>query len=79
MSKFKFELNRAGVRELMRSDAMKEIVSGHAENAQSRLGSGYATDSYVGKNRVNAMVYADTEQAIDDNSENNSLLKAVHK
>lgn len=79
MSKFKFELNRAGVRELMRSDAMKDIVSGHAENAHSRLGSGYKTDTYVGKNRVNAMVFADTEQAIDDNSENNSLLKAVHK
>lgn len=79
MSKFKFELNRAGVRELMRSDAMKDIVAGHAQNAQRRLGSGYDTDTYVGKNRVNAMVFADTEQAVNENSENNSLLKAVHK
>lgn len=79
MSKFKFELNRAGVRELMRSDAMKDIVSSHAKSAQQRLGSGYATDSYVGKNRVNAMVFADTEQAVNENSETNSLLKAVHK
>ena len=79
MSDFKFELNRSGVRELLTSEKMKEIVSGHATSAVGRLGEGYKSDTHVGKNRVNAMVYADSIRAKIDNSRHNSLLKAVHK
>lgn len=79
MSNFRFKLNRAGVRELLKSKPMQEIVVGHAKNAQSRLGDGYKTDTHVGKNRVNASVWTGTKEAVEDNSENNSLLKAVHK
>lgn len=79
MSEFKFELNRSGVRELMQSSEMKGIVTKHANNAVSRLGSGYGMNTHVGRNRVNAMVYADSIRAKIDNSRHNSLLKAVHK
>ena len=37
---------------------------------RSRCGDGYAADDYTGKNRVNAMVYADTAAARRDNLEN---------
>lgn len=79
MSKVRFELNKAGVRELLKSEKMKEIVSNHAKNARSRLGSGYQTDTYTGKNRVNAMVWAESKEAKKENVDNNSLLKAVHR
>ena len=77
MSKFKFELNKAGVRELLQSDEMQAVLNKKASNAVNRLGAGYEKDSYVGKNRANAMVYAETYQAKKDNLRNNSILKAV--
>ena len=77
MSKFKFVLNRAGVRQLMQSEEMQAILNEKATKALNRLGGGYKSDIYVGKNRANAMVYADTYQAKRDNLKNNSILKAV--
>ncbi len=77
MSKFKFELNRAGVRSLMQSAEMQSILKDKANNALNSLGEGYKSDTYVGKTRANAMVYADTYQAKRDNLKNNSILKAV--
>ena len=77
MSKFKFELNRSGVRALMQSAEMQSILKDKANNALNSLGQGYKADSYVGKTRANAMVYADTYQAKRDNLKNNSILKAV--
>ena len=77
MSKFKFELNRSGVRSLMQSDEMQSILKNKANNALNSLGEGYKSDTYVGKTRANAMVYADTYQAKKDNLKNNSILKAV--
>lgn len=77
MSKFKFVLNRAGVRQLMQSEEMQSILKNKADNALNSLGEGYKSDIYVGKNRANAMVYADSFQAKRDNLKNNSILKAV--
>ncbi len=77
MSKFKFELNRSGVRALMQSAEMQSILKDKANNALNSLGEGYKSDVHVGKNRANAMVYADTYQAKKDNLKNNSILKAV--
>ena len=77
MSKFKFVLNRAGVRQLMQSEEMQVILNEKATKALNRLGGGYKSDIYIGKNRANAMVYADTYQAKRDNLKNNSILKAV--
>ena len=77
MSKFKFELNRSGVRALMQSAEMQSILKDKANNALNSLGEGYKSDTYVGKTRANAMVYADTYQAKADNARNNSILKAV--
>lgn len=79
MSKFIFKLNRSGVAELMKSQAMQDVLSEHAKTIKERAGDGYEQDIYVGKNRANAMVKAETFKARKDNSENNTLLKAVHK
>lgn len=79
MSKFKFELNQAGVRALMQSPEMQSILKDKAGNAVNRLGSGYDSDIFVGKNRANAMVYADSFKARLENSRENTILKAVHR
>ncbi len=77
MSKIRFELNRAGVRELLRSQAAEKVCAGYASKALRRCGDGYKTDAYTGKNRVNARVWAHTAKARKDNSDNNTLLKAL--
>lgn len=77
MSKLKFELNRKGVAELMKSSNMQGVLKKYADGIKNRAGSGYEQDLYVGKNRANARVWADTQQAKKDNSENNTLLKSV--
>lgn len=78
MAKVKFKLNRAGVRDLMKSHEMAEICIGYAHNALGRLGGGYSISTHLGQNRFNASVYAETYQAKRDNLKNNSILKAVH-
>ncbi len=77
MSKVKFELNRQGVAQLMKSGAMQSILKSEASSIKSKAGTGYQQDVYVGKNRANARVWADTNDAIEDNSTRNTLLKSV--
>ena len=79
MSNFVFKLDRAGVAELMKSQEMQGVLKDHATTIKNRAGEGYEQDIYVGKNRANAMVKAETFKAKKDNSKNNTLLKAVHK
>lgn len=78
MSKLKFELNIKGVRELLRSEAMKAILTDKAGAALSRLGEGYNIDDRTMKFRARAVVYAETAEAKKDSYKNNSILKAVH-
>lgn len=77
MSEFKFELDREGVRELLKSEEMAEVCESYARDIQGRAGDGYDVSVYQGKNRVNASVKAETDEALHDNYENNTLLKAL--
>lgn len=77
MSKLKFELNRAGVAALMKSDNMQKILIRHATDIKNRAGNGYEQDVHVGKNRANARVWASTPQAVSENYKTNKLLKSV--
>lgn len=74
---FRIELNREGVRELLRSGEMAEICKSHADRIAARAGSGYEVTTHTGRNRVNASVHAATDEAYRDNLKNNTLLKAV--
>jgi len=73
----KIELNRAGVRELLRSSEMMAICKEHADATAGSLGSGYEVTTHTGKNRVNAEVAAVTYAARKENSENNTILRAL--
>ena len=77
MSKLKVELNRAGVRELLQSEEMMEVCEEYASEVMQRVGSGYELSKHTGKNRVNVSVQAATIEAIQDNLDNNTLLKAI--
>lgn len=77
MSKVKIKLNRAGVRELLRSDEMKGHLTEIAEAVRDRAGDGYTVTSHTGKNRANASVFAESFEAKRDNMKNNTLLRSL--
>ncbi len=78
MAKIKFELNKAGVRQILQSPEMLNVCKEHAEAIRGRAGDGYEISTHSpGKTRVNVSVYAASEEALKDNYENNTLLKAV--
>lgn len=75
MSKVKIDLNRAGVRALMRSPEMQAVLKDRADTVKDRCGDGY--ESYVAQTRAVAVVETTSAAAYNDNSANNTLLKAV--
>ncbi len=77
MSKIRVELNSGAVRELLKSSEMAAACKAEADAIAKRCGAGYSSDSYTGKNRVNAMVYPESNAAKEDNSENNTLLRSL--
>lgn len=76
-----FVLNKSGVKALLKSDEMVQALSLYAQkvknNADNMSGNQYATDTFRGKNRANASVYAGSKKAYQDNLKNNTLLKAL--
>ena len=77
MSKKVFELNYAGVGELLRSKEMGSVLSEYAGQVVSRAGTGYGYKLGQTGQRAKATVFTASHAAIRDNSENNSLLKAL--
>lgn len=77
MANVKVVLNSAGVRELLRSNEMMSICKEQADKALSRLGPGYEVTTHTGTTRVNASIGAVSYEAMRDNMENNSILKAL--
>ena len=77
MSKVKIELNYAGVGKLLHSQEVEDEVKRLANQTAAKAGDGYATDVYQAGTRVIASVYTETTEAMKDNQENNTLLKAV--
>ena len=71
----KFVLNRAGVRELMQSQEMQDVLVEFASQVAERAGDGY--DVYIGVNRANVSVVTATEEAAADNLDHNTLEKAI--
>ncbi len=74
-NKIKFELNRDGVRQLLRGSEMQKVLKTHANQTASACGAGYKADTFVGTNRANASVYAESHSAKRDNLKNNTILK----
>lgn len=77
MSKLKIKLNTSGVRELLKSSEIKSTVDECANNAVGKLGDGYEVQSRSYPERSGAVVKAVTHEAMKENAENNTILKAV--
>lgn len=72
-----FELNRDGIKELLKSEGMKKCIEGYADDTLSTLGDGYGKEAKVGSTRVAVRVFAKTPQAYNSNLKHNYILKAV--
>ena len=77
MAKVRVELNRSGVRALLKSEEMEAFCAKKAESIRAKCGEGYASETNMEKNRVTAVVWPDTEEAWRDAAENNTILKAL--
>ena len=77
MDKVKIELNSSGIRQLLKSEEMGQMLKQQAEQVRARCGSGYSTDLYQASSRVIAGVFAETAKAAKQNSRENTLLKAL--
>lgn len=77
MDKVKIELNSSGIRQLLKSEEMGQMLKQQAEQIRARCGSGYSTDLYQASSRVIAGVFAETAEAAKQNSRENTLLKAL--
>lgn len=77
--KVKFALDREGVRELMLSDEMKNILDelGNATLARTDQGYEYKLDVGKGRTRLHANIKADSYKAYYHNLKSNTLLKAL--
>lgn len=76
MSKVIFKLNSAGVRELLNSAEVRNMLQGIAANKQMSAGSGYAIRE-THTDRVGFTLYPETEEARRDNLKNNTLEKVI--
>jgi len=74
MSSFKFELNYQGVRSLLHSSEMREVLKGYGNAIANKAGEGYEVKNMP--TRVIAVSTA-SEKARKDNLNNNTLLKAM--
>lgn len=77
MSNLKFELNSAGVRQLLRSEAMAAGLESTAAAIAERCGAGYESDRKLMPTRVIASVYTGETRAYRDNMQNNTILRSL--
>lgn len=78
----RFELNHAGVRELLQSEGMKSVVQMYTDTVLANVGgtsAGYKGDVIIGRNRAVGRVSVDSDKARQDNENSNSLLKGLHR
>ena len=78
MSKIRFELDLAGLNELMKSGEMQAVLNSAARQIAGSAGDGYEVEAAHPISFVAiASVRAATSAARRENNENNSLLKAA--
>lgn len=77
MSKSGFELNLAGLNELMKSPEMQEVLRKKGAEVAGRAGSDYDSSVHVASYVAIANVWPNSKEAAEDNYKNNTLLKAL--
>ncbi len=77
MSNIKFKLNKAGVRELLKSAGAESVCMEHAQRIQGNAGEHYAAEGRHYPERSGAAVYPSDPQGNADNLKNNTLLRLL--
>jgi hypothetical protein len=75
MSSFYFELDRSGVAKLLHSTEMSQALMAEANKVAANAGENYEAKQMP----TRVIVVPANEKGEQDNYENNTLLKAVHK
>lgn len=70
-------LNYDTVRQMLNSKELVDALTKLAEQKKDTLGDGYAIEQQKTKDRVRILIKTDSEKAVQDNLDNNTLLKAV--
>ena len=61
--KVRVVLNKRGIRNLLKDKYLRQVCADHANKALAKLGDGYETDTFTGKTRSNAMIWASSARA----------------
>ncbi len=79
MSRVRIELNREGVRKLLKSEAMQNCTKELANEIKNRAGGdpGYLVSTRVGKNRCNASIAVTDYELLKREQKNNTLIKSL--
>lgn len=79
MSKVRIKLNRKGVGELLKSEAMQNYAKELANEIKNRAGGdpGYLVTTQVGKNRCNASIAVTDYKLLKREQKNNTLIKSL--
>lgn len=77
LSKVKIELNSEGIKELLHSEGIRAALAEAGERVQARAGDGYDAFPVEMPGRSIVRVSATTSAARKDNSDNNTLVRAL--
>ena len=77
MGNVKYEMDYAGIGQLLKCQELCDGMQTIGNNVASRAGVGYEADTQVGKKRAHTYVRAVTAEAYYNNLKNNTLLKAI--
>ena len=77
MSNYRFELNRDGIKAIMKSVEMKAVLDETAQHIAESAEGDYKVDNMTGRTRANAEVSCASTETYYDNLRNNTLLKAM--
>lgn len=75
--KVKVKLNSNGVRQLLKSQEMRDVLEGYGARTATNAGYGYAYSTHTTEQRAIVNVYPTTREAAIENAEDNTLLRAL--
>lgn len=75
--KIKVELYSGGIRNLLKSDELKQACQTQADAVMARAGGGYEAEAHLSDQRVIVNVWPESAKARRENSKNNTLLKSL--
>jgi hypothetical protein len=73
----RIKLNPAGMRELLRSDGVRQDLERRARNIAQAAGRGMESTSSSGRNRALAMVWTETPEAMAAEAKNRKLTRSI--